>query len=754
MRLPDDPPGPPASVESQASSGRSRVVGSRRLPLSVQASAGSRRSQDIPDTPSIPGSLNVPEVPRAPGLGLIIVLGAAVLLRLAHWAAVRQAPFIAQLVMDSAEYDRWARQIAAGDWLGHGVFFQAPLYPYLLACVYRVLGPRLDAVYLLQIGFGVAGCWALYRAGRHLAGEREGLAAAALAAVYGPFLFYDVQLLKESLAATVACFLLWALARVWAPPAPARPIACWLLAGSLLGVLALLRENALLVVPLLLPLAWWSGAAAQAEDGAARAEEGAVGVEEGAAQGFEEGAPADGTSPEEPALQVPPRGGGAGLPQRDRAEMSERGRAGLSVRGRAGVLRGGRLRAACARSAALLAGTALVLLPVALRNGLVGGAYLPTTFQGGVNFYIGNNPAADGTYRPIVPGKQIPELERREPVRVAEQRLGRRLTPDEVSRYWLAQGVAWAAAHPGDFLRLLWRKVGLFWSWYEWPDAVDYYYLRALSPVFRLPLLEFGGLTLLAALGLGFLPRRGRARRFAPVLAFAAAWTASTVVFFLFARYRLPAVPALMLLAALPVGALAEGLAAGWRDGRYSARTAGLALALAAALGLPRLAGYAPRPDLVHFNLARLAEQRGDAEQARLHYEAVLAASPDDFLAWLDLGNLAARRRDGPQALRCYQRAAALEPASDDAQSNLGGIYLMMGDPAAAADHLARALALNPQSLQALHNSALLRLRLGDPAGARVLNDRALAIDPADPAARRLRARLDPSSGSPPAAVP
>jgi tetratricopeptide (TPR) repeat protein len=747
---PPDPPGPPARVEPPASSARRQVGGSRRLPLSVQGSAGSRRSQDIPDAPDTPrtaGSQDIPDVPSAPGPGLTIVLGAALLLRLAHWAAVRQAPFIAQLVMDSAEYDRWARQIAAGDWLGHGVFFQAPLYPYLLACVYQVLGPRLDAVYLLQIGFGVAGCWAVYRAGRHLAGEREGLAAAALAALYGPFLFYDVQLLKESLAATVACFLLWALARVWAPPVPARPAAGWLLAGGLLGVLALLRENALLVVPLLLPLAWWRGGAR---------------AEAGRAQRPGEGVSGDETSRQGQALLVPPLGGGAGLPQHDRAGMSERHRAGTSERhragasehDRAGVSRGRRMRASGARSAALLAGTALVLLPVALRNGLVGGAYLPTTFQGGVNFYIGNNAAADGTYRPIVPGKQIPELERREPVRVAEQRLGRRLTPDEVSRYWLGQGVAWAAAHPGDFLRLLWRKIGLFWSWYEWPDAVDYYYLRALSPVFRLPLLEFGGLTLLAALGLGFLPRRGRARRFAPVLAFAAAWMASTVVFFLFARYRLPAVPALMLLAALPVGALAEGLAAGWRDGRYSARTAGLALALAAALGLPRLAGYAPRPDLVHFNLARLAEQRGDAEQARLHYEAVLAASPDDFLAWLDLGNLAARRRDGPQALRCYQRAAALEPASDDAQSNLGGIYLMMGDPAAAADHLARALALNPQSLKALHNSALLRLRLGDPAGARALNDRALAIDPADPAARRLRARLDPSSGSPPAAVP
>ena len=52
---------------------------------------------------------------------LLAVLGIALVLRLAHWLAVRELPFVGQLVMDSQEYDRWARAIAAGDWLGSGV---------------------------------------------------------------------------------------------------------------------------------------------------------------------------------------------------------------------------------------------------------------------------------------------------------------------------------------------------------------------------------------------------------------------------------------------------------------------------------------------------------------------------------------------------------------------------------------------------------------------------------------------------------
>jgi tetratricopeptide (TPR) repeat protein len=571
---------------------------------------------------------------------LLVILGVALLVRMAHWAAVRGAPFFAQLAMDSQEYDRWAQGIAGGDWLGSQVFFQAPLYPYLLAAVYALVGHSLDAVYLLQIAAAVAGVWALFRAGRALGDERAGLVAAALAAVYGPFLFYDVQLLKESLAVTAVCFLLWALAARW-----------WLAAGVLLGVLALLRENALLLTPFLLPLAW----------------------------------------------------------PRERSWRS----AGL-----------------------LLLGLALPLAPVALRNGLVGGDFLPTTSQGGVNFYIGNNPQADGTYRPIVPGKQVPALERQEPVRVAEQALGRKLAPSEVSSFWLHKALAWAAAHPGAFLRLELRKLGMFWSWYEWPDAVDYAWVRGLSPIYRLPLVEFGTVSLLAAAGLWLLWRQRRLGAFAPVWLFALGWMLSTVVFFLFSRYRLPVVPALLLLAAVPMVALNDA----WRERR---RGWAIATALAmAAFVLPSLVRFEPRMDLVHYNLGRLAEERGDAAAAGEHYQAAFVLNPRDFLACINLGNLAARQRDWATALRFYQRAEALQPASDDVQSNLGGVYLAMGDTAEAERHLDRALALNPQNLSALHNKTLLLAGRGDLAGARELNRRLLEIEPQNPAALRLRERL------------
>jgi tetratricopeptide (TPR) repeat protein len=269
----------------------------------------------------------------------------------------------------------------------------------------------------------------------------------------------------------------------------------------------------------------------------------------------------------------------------------------------------------------------------------------------------------------------------------------------------------------------------MFWSWYEWPDAVDYYYVKTLSPALRLPLLEFGGAVILALAGL-FLARR-RLGAFAPALLFALGWMASTVIFFLFSRYRLPAVPALIVLGG---AALAE---------IRGKRAIGLAGVCLAAVLLPRLAGFAPRMDLVHYNLGRLYEEQGRPDEAGEHYQAALALNPQDFLASLNLGNLAARRRDWPAALRFYQQAAALEPRSDDAQSNLGGAYLAIRDFAQAEEHLDRALSLNSQNLPALQNKTLLLARRGDFAAARELNRRLLELDPENPAGLRLKERLE-----------
>lgn len=152
--------------------------------------------------------------------------------------------------MDSQEYDRWGRAIAEGDWLGREPFFQAPLYPYAIAAIYRFVAATPFAVYLFQIAFDVAGLWALARAGQAMVDRRTGLAAAALGALYVPAWFHDVQLLKEGPALATTGFLLWALASA----RRGERARGWLGAGAVAGALTLLRENLLAGLPVLAAL--------------------------------------------------------------------------------------------------------------------------------------------------------------------------------------------------------------------------------------------------------------------------------------------------------------------------------------------------------------------------------------------------------------------------------------------------------------------------------------------------------------------
>ena len=577
----------------------------------------------------------------------ILLLAAGV--RLGYWLEVRDEPFVAKLVGDSAEFDGWARGIASGDWLGSEAFFQPPLYPYLLAVVYA-LGGGLDTIYLLQVALAVLAVWGVGRVGRRLGGEGVGLAAMGLAALYGPFVFHDVQLMKESLAVLFVALLLWLTVslrdsgRVWG----------WAGVGVLLGVLVLLRENAFLAGLFLVPL----------------------------------------------------------------------------------VFRAGEGRWAAGRRLALgLLGLALVLLPVAARNMAVGGGFLPTTFQGGANLWIGNHAGAAGTYAPLAPGAQVPALEQQAPRMLAERETGRELTPREVSRFWAGRVVDWALAEPAAFAKLQLRKLRLFWSFYEWPDSVDYYWMRGRSRILGAPLLQFGGVVILALAGL-WIERR-RIGPWSPVLLWTVGWTLSVVAFFVFSRYRLPVAPALIVLGAAPVAALGRSVAAG-----SLRRSAGLVVVLIAAWVVPALAGYAPRLDLVHHNLGRLAQERGDLMVAEVHYRQAAAVNEGFFLSRLNLGALAARTGRPEVAARWYAEAVALEPESAAAWTGLAATRLARGQLEPAREALEHALTIDPRHVEALHNLAVLSLAAGDLPGATEWNRRTLEVAPGFAPAERLRKRL------------
>jgi len=76
------------------------------------------------------------EAPRTGLWAVLLRIGAfALCIRFVYLWQIQGSPFLALRLGDGEAYHQWAQRIAAGDWLGRGVFYQAPLYPYLLAIV-------------------------------------------------------------------------------------------------------------------------------------------------------------------------------------------------------------------------------------------------------------------------------------------------------------------------------------------------------------------------------------------------------------------------------------------------------------------------------------------------------------------------------------------------------------------------------------------------------------------------------------------
>lgn len=191
----------------------------------------------------------VPVLGRVPGT-VAAVFAVALAVRVLAFLQMSGTAWNDVLLGDAAHFDAWGLRLAQGQSDRGTVFFQAPLYPYLLGALYRAFGHAPDLVRGLQCVGGAATAALVAAATRRLASPRAALAAGLLAALYAPAVWYDLQVEKTSFSVLLTAALLWWLV----PGAGRRPAWRSAVAGGLvLGALALLRENALVLA---LPVGW------------------------------------------------------------------------------------------------------------------------------------------------------------------------------------------------------------------------------------------------------------------------------------------------------------------------------------------------------------------------------------------------------------------------------------------------------------------------------------------------------------------
>ena len=523
-------------------------------------------------------------------LGVVFLVSLA--WRLLYLERLSASPLWNSLTEDSLLYWKWSDYLMHHGLWGKNPFFMGPLYPYALALLRPLSGNTVGGILILQALWGAAAATLLADATKRLTRPWVGVAVGLWVGLFEMTVFFDSLVLMESLLFLLEALLLW-----WVVRTDWKSAGVWacLMVGALIGAIAEGRaSSAVLLLPAILFLAFWPGAAR---------------------------------------------------------------------------------RAAWRRAGLFLAGFVLIVLPGAIRNYAVSGEWIPFTYNGGVNLYLGNNELATGGFaRPTgtsIVGVAVGGVEdggaaadTRDYLRKVEHV---DLGPNASSRWWSRRARAFIAAHPGRALGLALRKVGMMWNRREYPQIENVDEFRRVAGPVGIPFL--GTFLLLGALAIGGLVpawSRGAAGRL--LVGYAAAMTLAVAPFFVTDRYRHHLVPAAAVLAGLCVDALAPAVV------RSRTRVAALAAALTGLivvnLPAPQL-GRAKSDWGMAFDMGTRWAEQGRFDRALVEYERALQMESSGSVRldaidradlYYDYANTLSRLGRGPEAVTYWERAVRTAP--------------------------------------------------------------------------------------------
>lgn len=180
--------------------------------------------------------------------GLLLVVAAALAVRLLYMWYYAGLPEWSMLTVDNWYHHNWAVVLAGGDLPGDTTYFRAPFYVWCLGLLYAVFGSSIWVGRLFGLLIGLGSVYLTGRIGRKLLSARVGIVAAALHAVYPIAIYFEQELLLDPLFTLLVELVLLQLLHWWERPTPMRMGAV----GLLLGLAAITRPTALVLVPVVL----------------------------------------------------------------------------------------------------------------------------------------------------------------------------------------------------------------------------------------------------------------------------------------------------------------------------------------------------------------------------------------------------------------------------------------------------------------------------------------------------------------------
>ncbi len=348
----------------------------------------------------------------------------------------------------------------------------------------------------------------------------------------------------------------------------------------------------------------------------------------------------------------------------------------------------------------ILAGFCLIALPVAEKNKKITGHYGIVSAGGGINLYIGNNPDATGTLT-ARPGRDWRKI-----TNLAGQNGG---SGDMWTRqeYYFKRFKDFVRSQPVLFMRGLAGKTVRLFNSREIPRNVDIYLFRQWSWLlgqltwkvngFGFP---FGVLLPLTLAGLILCWQR------IPVLLKIYLFLNPLLLILIFvtARYRIPLIPVMSVVATAGLLRLKELIGASnprlfWITGTV----------MAVVVLVSTLPGPFPEEEInyeaeLYADTGEEALRRGRTDQAIVHLDYALALKFNFPSAHGNLGMALTRKGRYQEAIKHFNIALEQDDSAAEVHNNLASALAGINETDRALEHYSRAIALNPRYPEAHYN--------------------------------------------------
>ena len=280
--------------------------------------------------------------------------------------------------------------------------------------------------------------------------------------------------------------------------------------------------------------------------------------------------------------------------------------------------------------------------------------------------------------------------------------------PSEVSRFWFGRSLEFIRQEPLTYLKLLLRKLYLFWNGYEIESNKDLYFFRRYSLVLRGLLWRYGlsfPFGLIAPLALtGILLSLRERRNVGLLYLFVGSYVLSVILFFVTARYRIPVIPFLILFGAYALYWIYRTA----RAGRYRELALPLCCTvLFALISNSRLYGATDSDSArMHGLVGTIYAQQGLYDKAIAEFRAAVTRDPDSPKPHCFLGMIYRKIGAYGAAADAYRAALKIRPDYTAARCDLALIYREEGLYREAAAEYRAALRFSPGDVEARHNLA------------------------------------------------